>query len=130
MSKPSLNKSIEAKRLNPKTGVPLPGREVTIPFGAIVDEIERVGDKVHFKYLTDRYVCAYEVLAVATSIGGGEEESSGGASVPSGPTGPRLEWQGMEPGTMRAKVPGGWLVRVHGAGLAFVPDAGHEWGAE
>jgi hypothetical protein len=27
----------------------------------------------------------------------------------------------------RAKVPGGWLVRVVGEGMAYVPDAEHTW---
>jgi hypothetical protein len=33
--------------------------------------------------------------------------------------------------TYRAKVPGGWLVRIwradEGVGLTFVPDPNHEW---
>lgn len=27
----------------------------------------------------------------------------------------------------RTKVPGGWLLLVHGDGLAFYPDPNHEW---
>lgn len=44
-----------------------------------------------------------------------------------------LIWEHIEDNewnyTMRAKVPGGWMVCInsHGWGVAFVPDKNHKW---
>lgn len=50
----------------------------------------------------------------------------------------KLDWERVEstavdvntPYTIRAKVPGGWLVCVvdNGSGLTFLPDPEHQWG--
>ena len=43
---------------------------------------------------------------------------------------PRLEWQRLNSSDYamaRARVPGGWLITVHGDSLTFVPDPGHRW---
>ena len=45
--------------------------------------------------------------------------------------GKRIEGRGHT--TVRAKVPGGWLVSAwmgYGGGVAFVPDPGHAWDVE
>ncbi len=42
-----------------------------------------------------------------------------------------FSWEVIDAQTLRAKVPGGWLVRFHGSSgdvsLTVVPDARHEW---
>jgi hypothetical protein len=41
-----------------------------------------------------------------------------------------LEWEGLRSSAhkvLRTPVPGGWLVALNGSGVAFVPDAKHEW---
>ena len=49
VAKFSLNKSIEARKLNKRTGAPTTDPEVTIPYGALVDNIERHGAMSRYK---------------------------------------------------------------------------------
>ena len=54
MSKFELTKSIEARKLNPRTKVPL-NEYHTIPFGAIIDNLVDTGDAEQFSYLGEYY---------------------------------------------------------------------------
>jgi hypothetical protein len=54
MAKFELTKSIEARKLNPRTRVPL-NEYQTIPFGAIIDNLVDKGDVEHFSYLGEPY---------------------------------------------------------------------------
>src|SRR6185503_6634083 len=115
----------------PKTGVGLPGTEKTIPYGAIIDNLERERDNARFNYQMELYGCRYQVLEEALDKGSHAEASSGGAS--SAPAAavdkPRLQWEQVAasgPSTLRTKVPGGWLVAV-GSGVTFYPDPEHAW---
>jgi hypothetical protein len=54
MSKFELTKSIEARKLNPRTMVPLNDWQ-TIPFGAIIDNVVDKGDVEDFSYLGEFY---------------------------------------------------------------------------
>jgi len=54
MAKFELTKSIEARKLNPRTKVPL-NEYQTIPFGAIIDELVDAGDAQQFAYLREYF---------------------------------------------------------------------------
>ena len=132
MSKLTLSKTIEAKKLNPKTGVGLPGTETAIPYGAILENLERHGDSARFRYQTELYGCRYQVVEEAIDVGAsGESEPGpgGSAAAPAAAGKPRLQWEQVAssgPATHRAKVPGGWLVAVS-SGVTFLPDHLHTW---
>lgn len=133
----SLNKSIEAKKLNKRTGAPTSDPEVTIPYGALVDGIQRERDIARFSYLGEPYACPHDILASA--LGNALSEDAPGAGSPAasatgggkaGPERPRLRWEPLESShysLMRAKVPGGWLVALGGTGLTFYADPEHQW---
>jgi len=134
LSKVTLNKTIGARKLS-KTGVPTSDPEATIPFGAIVERIERDRSRglVSFRYLTDTYQCAYDTLESA--VDGGMDEAGAEASgmektsAAAAPAGPRLQFEPVATNmgqAARAKVPGGWIVQA-GNGLVFYPDPEHRW---
>jgi hypothetical protein len=54
MAKFELTKSIEARKLNPRNRQPV-GHPVTIPYGAVLDKVERDRDLVTFNYLGEPY---------------------------------------------------------------------------
>jgi hypothetical protein len=135
LNKFSLIKSIEAKKLNKRTLIPLTDPEVTIPFGAIIENVEADRDMDRFTCNGDPYRCPHERLATAMA-------PIGAAPLPAPAAQPEVEspaqekaqaafqWEPLNSShgsLMRAKVPGGWLVAAAGAGLAFYPDPGHAW---
>lgn len=135
MEKLSLTKTIEAKKLNRRTGVPTTDPEVTIPFGSFVENLELDRDMVKFTYHGEPYRCAQDLLmpalekkAAAAAAAADTPPPALAAPAPAG-----LEWEPVASthysgiGVMRAKVPGGWLVSIGGTCLAFYPDPGHEW---
>ncbi len=131
----SLMKSIDARKLNPRTLTVVSGPEVTIPFSAIVDHVERDRDMVRFRYLNELYTCPYERLEAALDQEDQEAPAPAPASKIAEPRRavPRVSWRQLEssgPAVKRAKVPGGWLVLVEGdggVGLTFYADASHSW---
>ena len=134
VAKFSLNKSIEARKLNKRTGAPTTDPEVTIPYGALVDNIERHGDMSRFSYLGEPYSCPQDILASALGGALAADAPAGPAppkaSGPSGPERARLQWEVLESShhsLMRSKVPGGWLVALGNTGLAFYTDPEHQW---
>jgi hypothetical protein len=138
MAKFSLNKSIEAHKLHPNTLTPLSGPDVTVPFGALIESVERDRDMVCFRFLGEPFGCKYELLASALDPGlldaapapkpPASAKASAAPKAAAEPGG--LRWQALDgsggPTVARAKVPGGWLVSA-GAGIAFYPDPGHAW---
>ncbi len=135
----SLNKTIEARKLHARTLTPLPGSDVAVPFGALIDAIERDRDMVRFRYLGEPYTCPYERLESALEEGAMMPPSPARkpAPPPSAAEPPaetvRLSWRPVEsdhPALKRAKVPGGWLVVAEAGGalsLTFYPDPNHVW---
>jgi hypothetical protein len=73
LAKVELNKSIEARKLNQRTGLPMTGPEVTIPYGAIIDHVETDRDREKFHYLRDLYSCSHEVFVSAVNAGAIEQ---------------------------------------------------------
>lgn len=65
MAKFQFTKTIEAEKLNKRTLIPLGGQRQTIPFGGIVDLIDKVRDDVRFNYLGEPCSCKEEEWNVA-----------------------------------------------------------------
>ncbi|HUQ91866.1 MAG TPA: hypothetical protein VM120_09300 [Bryobacteraceae bacterium] len=139
MSKYEVGKSVEAMKLNKRTGIPLVGHPVTIPYGAILDNVEEAGDYYKFSYLSENYQMKMDIVRGALhklkAHGEGADEAATGSGSSSSPAErppdkPALVFEALRikgAGPLsRARVPGGWLVSA-GTGVAFVPDAGHEW---
>jgi hypothetical protein len=135
-----LNKSIEARKLNKRTGSPTTDPEVSIPYGAIVENVESDRNFERFTYQGELYRCTRTLLASATDPRAWKAQlapdaESAALTVPGGeqpaPALPGLRWTPVDSGhvpLLRAKVPGGWLMTSSsGAGLTFYPDPDHEW---
>ncbi len=135
MPKLSLSKSIEARKLNKRTGSPESGTETTIPYGALIEHLATDREIVRFSYLGEHYRCAESVWNSAAQAlpGNPAVAANSAAAVPephAGPPAPRLRWETVastQHSVSRAKIPGGWLVTIGGSALAFVPDADHAW---
>ena len=54
MAKFELTKSIEARKLNPRTKIPT-NEFHTIPYGGIIDNLVETGDEDQFSYLGEYY---------------------------------------------------------------------------
>jgi len=132
MAKLEVTKTIEARMLNKRTRQTLSQPPVTIPYGAILDDITENRDLIEFTYVGELYSCKLEVLRAATHAldGSGASLSSGSSSVTSEPTiAPTFVWEKLNsnsPATSRAKLPGGWLISA-GASITFYPDPTHLW---
>ena len=135
----SLIKPIEAIKVHPRSGLPLGGPDVTVPYGALIEHLGSDRDREKFSYLGEHYTCTRERFLSATAAPKPEPKSATAAAAapavedeetPEADEGPRLEWEQLRSKDFtvrRAAIPGGWLVAVHGGGLTFVPDARHEW---
>ncbi|MDQ2949377.1 MAG: hypothetical protein M3Y27_26135 [Acidobacteriota bacterium] len=127
-----LNKSIEAKRVNKRSKLLFAEPPVTIPFGALIEDIEEDGENDRFTYLGELYQCTHNLLGSAV---GRPESRSSPSSVQRStvPGDVRMHWEELSSDphrTWRAKVPGGWLIAVGAAdnkGVAFYPDPDHAW---
>ena len=145
MSKFELTKSIEARKLNPRTGIPTTDPPVTVPFGAILEDVVEDREDRKFSYLGLRFQCTGEVFRASTvAVGGtnGEPEAEEAAPVaaaaepvapePAASVQPAVCWEKLTSNwkdLMRLKVPGGWLVALGGvnASPSFYPDRKHQW---
>jgi hypothetical protein len=136
MPKHSLNKTIEARKLNSTTGLPLPGPEVTIPYGAIIENPHRDRDMWRFSYSQELYRCGNDLLVAALNPGALDEKAA--PEVTAAPTpvtaqvrGPQLRWEALPSSQFslsRSKVPGGWLIAAGSTpSLVFYPDPDHRW---
>ena len=140
MIKLELNKSIEARKLNKRTGSPTTDPEVSIPYGAFVENVQADRDFERFTYLGELYQCPHKLLASATDPRAWKAQlapaaesaapAAPGAGQPA-PAAPRLRWEPVDGSPiplLRAKVKGGWLIAASsGASVTFYPDALHEW---
>ncbi|HAX43897.1 MAG TPA: hypothetical protein PLF84_15105 [Bryobacteraceae bacterium] len=149
-----VTKMVEARRLNPNSGIPLTEPPTALPFGAMLDNVREERDVFKFTYLGKPYQCLQTILrpamepfgaapakaaAVVEEDDGGVEETvvSSPVAVVAAPVpavvaaDAAFQWETVATShgaILRAKVPGGWLVMTgRGTGLAFVPDAGHKW---
>lgn len=132
MSKLEVTKSIEARKLNPRSRLPLSEPPVTIPYGAILDQVVEKRDLVEFEYLKEVYQCKAEVLQAASHRLDSDMPSvtrahDDGAAVPAAAK--PFTWERLSSGPIplsRARIPGGWLI-ASGDGVTFYPDPGHDW---
>lgn len=141
-----VTKMVEARRLNPNSGIPLTEPPTALPFGAMLDNVREERDVFKFTYLGKPYQCLQTILRPAMEPFGAapakapvEEEDEGGPAVVEVPAAApavvaadaAFQWETVATShgaILRAKVPGGWLVMTgRGTGLAFIPDAGHKW---
>jgi hypothetical protein len=132
LTKVELNKSIEARKLNQRTGLPLTGPEVTVPYGAIIEHVETDRDQEKFHYLGELYSCRHEVFVSA--VNPAVPAAPVPQTAPGEPVASKLQWEQLDSGPgmpgpylLRAKVPGGWLVALAGASVTFYPDPEHQW---
>jgi hypothetical protein len=131
-----VTKTIEARKLNKRTRAPVAEPPVTIPYGAILSEVVENDGMMAFLHLGELYQCRSEILRPASSPldGAPSAARTTGPAVPSpAPEPVTFVWQKLAAGretTLRAKLPGGWLISV-GEGAArsvvFYPDLNHDW---
>lgn len=138
MSKYEVTKSVEAAKLNKRTGIALTEHPTTIPYGAIISDIQEDRDHLTFAYMGDRYTVKRDIFASAYIALGGVSTGGGTAAGPATQPAvavvdderPMLQFESLRvngAGALsRARVPGGWLVAGNGS-VTFVPDALHEW---
>lgn len=139
MARYQVTKSVDAKKLHPRSGIPLSEPPTLLPFGAILEKLREDRDLFKFTYLGQPYQCEQKILKPAIQLLDGSpldddaspalSEQPESASAPA--VEPDIRWQALRTthGTfLRSKIPGGWLVMsATGANVAFVPDAGHAW---
>ncbi len=143
MARFEFTKTLEATKLNKRTGSPI--NEVrTISYGAVIDNLEEEGDYLKFLFLGEPYRIRQDILRSALRpVGGGEaaapgdpapatSSGAGGSSAAapvSAPVEILLHWEDLKSDVRmrRAKLPGGWLVSAAGLGLTFYPDPLHQW---
>jgi hypothetical protein len=134
LAKYSLIKTIEAQKLNMRTGVPTTDPPVTVPFGAIIEDVQSDRDMRRFTFHGELYRCPEDVLAAALDARPAAAPEphpapAGPAATAATSPAPYLEWQELASNrgpVLRARVPGGWLITIPG-GLAFYPDSAHAW---
>lgn len=136
----TLNKSISATRLNPKSGVPYSEPEANIPFGAIIDYKGPDRDMEKFTYLVDLYRCPRDVMKSAVDGGKipdisevADEAPAASAAAPAKAPEATLKFERLNAiphSVARAKVPGGWLILAGGSSVTFYPDPDHAWNGE
>jgi hypothetical protein len=143
VAKFEFTKTLEANKLNKRTGSPI--NEIkTISYGAVIENLEEDGDYLKFTFLGEPYRIREDILRSALRpIGAGDAPPTpvaaaatprgSGAAVPASAMDAVSEatffWEDLKSDVRmrRAKVPGGWLVSVTGAGLTFYPDPEHQW---
>ena len=144
MARYQVTKSVDARKLHPRSGIPLSEPPMMLPFGAILENLREDRDLFKFSYLGQPYQCEKKALKPAIQqLDGGSSGAAAAAveavevpeepsfSAGQTPTDPDIRWHALRTThvtVLRTKVPGGWLVMPQGgAGIAFVPDAQHDW---
>jgi hypothetical protein len=133
MPKFQLTKTIEARKLNKRTRVPTSEPAATIPFGGIIDDLTEERDLIKFAYLGEPYQCLAGVLNVAIAPVQTLESAPPPCQAEPGaerPAEARLLWEELSSShgvVLRAKVPGGWLVRIGNEAITFYPEPEHRW---
>ncbi len=76
MTSQELAKSIEAKKLNKRSKLPLPEPPAIIPFGALIQGVEEDGALARFGYMGELYQCSLDLLQRAIGAGGTAPEGA------------------------------------------------------
>lgn len=145
-------KMVEARKLHPKSLIPLSEPPIQLPFTAILEGLKLEREMYSFYYLGQPYQCAQKVMKSAIEkieemhVKPVEEDAEEAVEVEVEEAAPALAlkaavkaapkaaaggfvWQQVQTSKgalLRGKVPGGWLVRLEGD-ICFYPDAGHKW---
>jgi hypothetical protein len=134
MAKLEVTKTIEARKLNKRSRLAMAEPPVTIPYGAILDQVVENGDYVEFTYIGDLFQCKSEVLRPAShALGGSAPAAVPAVAAAAAVAGPKFIWETIRTNSgplSRAKVPGGWLVGSNegeGRSITFMPDQEHTW---
>lgn len=130
MAKFEVSKSVEGVKVNKRSGIPTTER-VTVSFGAIIEDPHEERDCLRFSHLGEVVdVKMSEIEGYYKPIDGTVAAATSPAALKSSaPADTRnIRWETIPSSlpTLRAKIPGGWLVAA-GNGLAFVPDESHYW---
>lgn len=148
-----VTKMVEARKLHPKSLIPLSEPPLQLPFTAILEGLTLEREMYRFYYLGQPYQCPQklmksaiekiEEMALRAAAGEPEEAAESGDELEAAPApvapskaaaktakaagGFVWEQVATNQGTlMRGKVPGGWLVRLQND-VCFYPDPGHKW---
>ncbi len=128
MSSYELTKTIEVRKLNKRSGLPLPEPPVAIPFGSVIENLKRERGSVRFTHLFELFeVNETELDSAIREVGGRSSVEPNGEVGAASP--PGFTWQTVSNAPirlLRAKVPGGWLLASNGA-IGFYPDPEHAW---
>lgn len=134
MAKLEATKTIEAKKMNKRNRQTLTEPPITIPYGAILDDVIENREMMEFLYLGELYCCKAEVLRSASrplEVSQSVTSPSGGTSLAAAPAPVTFVWEKLNSGsipTLRAKVQGGWFVAVGDSrSVTFYPDSSHTW---
>lgn len=132
MSKYEVSKTVEAVKLNKRTGAPLGQHPISLPFGAIIEQLEESGDFFLFTYMSERYRmrkdnvkgAIHAIPALAPAPAPRSESEPAPQELPK----PALVFEKLNstPALSRARISGGWLVCSHSS-VTFVPDPDHSW---
>jgi hypothetical protein len=129
MAKFELSKSVEGVKVNKRSGIPTTER-VNVSFGAIIEDPHEERDSLRFSHLGEIIdVKMSEIKGYYKPIEGAVPAASAPVAKSSASADTRkIVWESIPSSlsTLRAKVPGGWLVAA-GNGLAFLPDPAHSW---
>ncbi|MFN7933517.1 MAG: hypothetical protein U0R19_09330 [Bryobacteraceae bacterium] len=132
MSKYEVSKTVEAVKLNKRTGAPLGQHPISLPFGAIIEQLEESGDFFLFTYMSERYRMRKDnvkgaIHAIPTTVTAPAPKSESEPAPQETPK-PALVFEKLNstPALSRARIPGGWLVVSHSS-VTFVPDPDHSW---
>jgi hypothetical protein len=128
----SLSKTIEATKLNKRTGFAESGPDITIPFGGLVEHVSTERGMVRFTYMGEPYRCAEDLWEAAArdSAASAPTRDPGSNSAPLAPANGGLVWEALASARvplLRTKVPGGWLLATNSGSLTFYPDPTHQW---
>ena len=136
-----VTKMVEARKLHPKSLIPLSEPPLQLPFTAILEGLTLERDFYRFYYLGLPYQCPQKVMksaiekieenVVQSSSGeAGENAGMEEAVVETPAAADGFVWQQITTNhgaLQRARVPGGWLVKLQQSGICFYPDSGHKW---
>jgi len=124
-----LTKTIEVKKLNKRSGLPLPEPPVLIPFGSMIENLKRERGCVQFTHLFELFEASETVLDSAIREVSGRQPAEHNGEAAAAAAGPGFDWQQVSAAPvrlLRAKVPGGWLLASSGS-VGFYPDPEHAW---
>ena len=84
MANLEVSKNFEARKLNKRSGVPLSEAPVTIPYGAVLKNVQSNRDLVRFTFLEEPYQVEQSVLDESTRPSGPAQSAADAVTAPAG----------------------------------------------